>query len=96
MPALNAYYDLAVKLLQPRPIPPSLLHANRSSKNVQFRLKQNTHLVVSLAKLHKLFYCFDTVVLNMLNIRKWAGSSVGEHCLHTAGVGGSIPLPPTM
>ncbi len=24
-----------------------------------------------------------------------AGSSGGEHCLHTAGVGGSNPLPPT-
>ena len=27
---------------------------------------------------------------------QWARSSAGEHCLHTAGVTGSIPVAPTI
>jgi hypothetical protein len=28
-------------------------------------------------------------------VMKWAVSSAVEHCFHTAGVTGSIPVPPT-
>ena len=38
---------------------------------------------------------FFTLVLVCFSVLR-AASSVGEHCLHTAGVTGSNPVPPTI
>src|SRR6202035_1585110 len=39
--------------------------------------------------------CFSRRPMSYFADNKWAVSSAVEHCFHTAGVTGSIPVPPT-